>query len=138
MVLQLTLNEGGSIASGGKERLSQPGPGELVQQKQRPGCYSPKLCVSKSKNTLSLSLSLSHSFFSLLVSYFSSHPPSYFLPSLMIPSGNPGTHLLIPAREAFPHPFITPTRWVKTLRGCPAVQVQVGSSSKAPSSTRPP
>lgn len=57
---------------------------------------------------------------------FSSYPPSYSLLSLTILSGSPWTHLLILPSES-------PVCWVGQNRaGLPAVQVQVGSSSKGP------
>lgn len=87
------------------------------------GATSTKLCASESKNTCPRFVFFSFPSRSL---NFSSYPPSYSLLSLTILSGSPWTHLLILPSES-------PVCWVGQNRaGLPAVQVQVGSSSKGP------
>lgn len=90
------------------------------------GVSSIKLCASKSKNTHPLSLRF---LLSLLVIFF---PPSllffsFLCLSFLVNFGLPCSTLL---------PRESPTSWwgegVQNLPGLPAVQVQVGSSSKGP------
>lgn len=86
------------------------------------GAIHTKLCASISKNTHPL-------FFSFPLGASSSHPPSYFLPSLIILSGNPWTHLLIPPGN------LLPKGWVKLLLDSLLFRYRLAAAPKAP---RPP
>ena len=75
--------------------------------------------IAQSSMLANLKIPPSLFFSSLSVSYFSSRPPSYFLPSLMILSGNPGTYLLIlppTSREPQTTPALGHTGWPKPYR----------------------
>lgn len=99
-VVQLLTLKGGWVHSlkreGDKEGWLPPGPEELVLQTQGQGATNTKFCASKSKNTYPLFFSFPPGPFS------SSHPPFYFLPSLIILSGKASTHLLIPPGNLLP------------------------------------
>lgn len=125
VVLLLTLKVGGSTASGGegaRSMSSTQGQQSWCSRNRDQGATSTKLCASKSKNTRSLSIF----FLSLLVSYFSYHPPSYFLPSLIILSGNAWIHLLIPPGN------LLPAGWAKTLLDSLLFRYRLAAAPKAP------
>lgn len=104
---------------GARQACSHLGQGYWYCRNRAQGSTNTKLCASKSKNTHSL-------FFSFPLGPFSSHPPSYFLPSLIILSGKPWTHLLIPPGN------LLAAGWVKLLLDSLLFRYRLAAAPKAP------